>query len=230
MMTVIVARKYMNSQKLIVVAFSAIVLASCENKPSPLVPDSQPGNGRQTFAEVCRAQATLSPEAKHTVEVLLQKAGTTECEAADRKLSSIKELDLNNNKIGDIQPLQSLTQLTSLNLGGNKISDITPLKSLTNLTWLYLGFNQISDITPLPSLTNLSWLYLNNNKIGDIKPLQSLTKLTEIFVNNNQISDIKPLASLTKLTTLSLSGNPIAPKTCPLKTQSICKWEPPAKL
>jgi internalin A len=25
---------------------------------------------------------------------------------------------------------------------------------------------------------------------------------------------------------LGLSGNPIAPKTCPLKPESICKWEP----
>jgi internalin A len=31
---------------------------------------------------------------------------------------------------------------------------------------------------------------------------------------------------LTKLTLLDLIGNPIAPKTCPLKPESICKWEP----
>jgi internalin A len=29
---------------------------------------------------------------------------------------------------------------------------------------------------------------------------------------------------LTKLNWLSLSGNPIAPKTCPLKPESICNW------
>jgi len=34
---------------------------------------------------------------------------------------------------------------------------------------------------------------------------------------------------LTKLTWLDLIGNPIAPKTCPLKPESICKWEPVAK-
>jgi internalin A len=31
---------------------------------------------------------------------------------------------------------------------------------------------------------------------------------------------------LTKVTDLYLNGNPIAPKTCPLKPESICKWEP----
>jgi Leucine-rich repeat (LRR) protein len=53
-------------------------------------------------------------------------------------------------------------------------------------------------------LTNLNLLTLDNNLLGDIKPLQSLTKLTQLY----------------------LSGNPIAPKTCPLKPESICKWEP----
>jgi len=31
---------------------------------------------------------------------------------------------------------------------------------------------------------------------------------------------------LTNLTVLGLSGNPIAPKTCPVQPEYICKWEP----
>jgi internalin A len=69
-------------------------------------------------------------------------------------------------------------------------------------------------------------LYLDKNQISDIKPLESLTNLTVLYLDKNQISDIKPLESLTKLTVLYLSGNPIAPKTCPLKPESICNWEP----
>ncbi len=226
-MTLIVAQKQMNLQRSIALACCAL-LASCESKPSESGTEPKPGNSQGTFAQLCREKASLSPEAKSTVEVLLKTAGTTECDAANQKLSSIKELDLKQNKISDIKPLQSLTQLTTLNLGGNQISDIKPLESLTNLTWLYLGFNQISDITPLPSLTKLNWLYLNNNKISDIKPLQSLTKVTELNLSNNQISDIKSLKSLTKLTALFLNGNP-APKTCPLKPESICKWGVPTK-
>ena len=194
-MKIIVAQKQMNLSRLIVVALSAIVLASCGNKPSKLVADPQPGNNRpsvlvskpqprksgRTFADWCRQKADLSPETKHTVEVLLQEAGTTDCDAADRKLSS----------------------LTELLLGGYQISDIKPLASLTNLTWLLLDTNQISDIKPLESLTNLNYLLLEHNKISDIKPLKSLTKVYFIY----------------------LGGNPIAPKTCPLKPESICNWE-----
>jgi hypothetical protein len=209
------------------------------------------GNMRRTFADWCRQKADLSPEAKHTVEVLLQKAGTTECDAANQRLSSrtgliledtqisdIKPLEsltnltvlyLGNNQISDIKPLESFTNLTVLYLAPNQISDIKPLESLTNLTLLFLGNNQISDIKPLQSLTNLNRLELENNQIIDIKPLESLTNLNRLNLENNQISDIKPLESLTKLTDLYLNGNPIAPKTCPLKPESICKWEPQSK-
>jgi internalin A len=104
----------------------------------------QRGDSERTFADWCREKASLSPETKHTVEVLLEKAGTTECEAADQQLSSLTELTLDSNQIGDIKPLASLTNLTSLSLWNNKISDIKPLASLTTLKYLNLSNNLIS--------------------------------------------------------------------------------------
>ncbi|MBE9183527.1 leucine-rich repeat domain-containing protein [Microcoleus sp. LEGE 07076] len=240
-MTLIVAHKHMNLPKLIAVTCSAIGLASSGNRPSELAADPQPGNNKpsalvadrqprnsgRTFADWCRQKASLSPEAKYTVEALLKEAGTTECDPANQKLSSLTQLNLGvERQISDLKPLASLTNLTGIWLNGNQISDIKPLASLTNLDWLYLNGNQISDIKPLASLTNLDWLIINNNKISDIKPLASLTNLTWLNLRDNKISDIKPLKSLTRLTDLELNGNPIAPKTCPLKPESICNWEP----
>ena len=237
----------MNLRKLIVVALSAIVALS-GTALYPEIARAQPGNNRRTFADWCRQKADLSSETKHTVEVLLEKAETTECDAADRKLSSLTELILSGNQIGDIKPLASLTKLNYLFLNSNQISDIKPLASLTNLTRLNLNNNKIKDIKPLASLgfshnscgvgilaavnrlfgicllTNLTVLDLHNNQISDIKPLASLTNLTDLNLNNNQIKDIKPLASLTKLSALYLSRNSSAPKTCPLKPESICNW------
>ena len=205
---------------LILITFSMIVLASCGNKPfmlgvsgqqknsgnepSPVVVQKQRGGSGRTFADWCRDKASLSPEVKYTVEELLKVARTTECDAANQKLST----------------------LTELYLYENSISDIKPLESLTNLTRILLYKNQISNIKPLESLTNLTFVNLDNNQISDLKPLQSLTNLTSLNFFNNKISDIKPLKSLTNLTQLYLSGNQLAPKTCPLKPQSICKWEP----
>ncbi|NQE38466.1 leucine-rich repeat domain-containing protein [Microcoleus asticus] len=180
-------------QRLIAVTCSAMVLTSCGNGFSVLVADKLGVNSRGTFADWCRGQANLSPEAKHTVEVILQRTGTTKCHAASLLLLSVKELDLTSNQISDIKPLQSLTMLTDINLSNNQISDIKPLQSLTNLKKLTLRNNQISDIKPLESLTNLTHLRLDNNQISDIKPLQSLTNLTELYLVTNEISDITPL-------------------------------------
>jgi internalin A len=192
---------------LLILVFLLVVASHSQNtgnEPSSWVVQKQRGDNGRTFADWCYEKASLSPETKHTVEVLLEKAGTTECEAADRQLSS----------------------LTELTLSCNQIKDIKPLASLTNLTRLYLNYNQISDIQPLASLTNLTELHLVDNQIGDIKPLASLTNLTELYLDNNKIKDIKSLASLTKLTVLYLGGNSSALKTCPLKPESICKWTP----
>ncbi len=101
----------------------------------------------KTFGDGCREKAALSPEIKHTVEVLLKEAGTTECDAADRKLSSLTELTLDHKKISDVKPLESLTKLIALSLAKNKISDIQPLRCLTKLTNLSLSENPIAPKT-----------------------------------------------------------------------------------
>src|SRR4028119_462239 len=96
-MTLIVAHKHMKLQKSITLACCAI-LALSGNGLSAKAAETQPGNSRRTFADWCRQKADLSPEAKHTVEVLLQKAETTECDAADQELSGLIELDLSRDR------------------------------------------------------------------------------------------------------------------------------------
>ena len=201
-MSFIVARQPMNLPKLIAIACSAIVLASCANQPSSLISEPRSSKSGRTFADWCRERDFLIPEAKQTVELLLQKAGTTECDEADRELLSLTKLEISYYSLRDIKALESLTNLKELHLNGNNISDIKPLTSLTNLTVLNLGDNQIRDIKPLTSLTNLK----------------------ELNLGANNISDIILLKSLTKLTVLDLSRNPIARRICPLKPESICLW------
>ncbi|MEG5016131.1 leucine-rich repeat domain-containing protein [Microcoleus sp. B4-C2] len=162
-----------------------------------------------SFADWCRHIDSLSEWARHTVKVLLKKAGTDDPEAAQQILSSMTELNLCGNRITDISFLGSLTNLTTLNLCGNRITDISFLDSLTNLTTLNLGINQITDFSFLGSLTNLTKLDLSYNQISDISFLGSLTNLTKLDLSYNQISDISFLGSLTNLTTLSLCTNRI---------------------
>jgi len=162
-----------------------------------------------SFADWCRHIDSLSVSARHTVEVLLNKAGTDDPEAAQQILSSRTELDLGNNQITDISSLGSLTNLTRLNLGHNRITDISFLGSLTNLTTLHLANNKITDFSFLGSFTNLTTLYLGNNKITDFSFLGSLTNLTTLHLGYNQITDISFLGSLTNLTRLHLNNNRI---------------------
>ncbi|MBD0310693.1 MAG: leucine-rich repeat domain-containing protein, partial [Microcoleus sp. T1-bin1] len=133
-----------------------------------------------SFADWCRHIDSLSESARHTVKVLLKKAGTDDPEAAERILSSMTELDLCFYQITDISVLGSLTNLTTLNLDSNQITDISFLGSLTNLTTLNLLYNQITDISFLGSLTNLTTLKLSYNQISDISDLGSLTNLTTL--------------------------------------------------
>ncbi len=118
------------------------------------------------FKQWCLWRESLSDEAQKTVEVLLEKAGTSDCEQASVNLSSRTELNLYGNQIKDVTPLSGLTNLTELNLGENQIKNVNPISGLTNLNSLSLSENQIKDISPLSELTNLNSLFLENNPIA----------------------------------------------------------------
>src|SRR4028118_1080660 len=108
----------MKLQKSIALTCCAIVALSA-NGLSAKAAETRSENSRRTFADWCRQKADLSPEAKRTVEVLLQKAETTECDAANQKLLTLTELYLVGYQINDIKPLESLTNLTLLSLRNN---------------------------------------------------------------------------------------------------------------
>ena len=99
-----------------------------------------------SFADWCKHKDSLSESARHTVEMLLEKAGTSDCDEAGQVLSNLSRLNLYNNQITDITPLSGLTNLTALDLNNNQIADITPLSALTKLTYLTLENNQITDL------------------------------------------------------------------------------------
>ena len=202
----------------------------------------------KTFADWCLNKNNLSAETRHTVDVLLRVAKTTDCNQASKLLSVFTELDLRGYKITDLKPLSTLTNLTELSLHGNQITDLKPLSTLTNLTNVYLSNNQISDLRPLSTLTSLNLLALSNNQITDLRPLSGLTNLTVLYLDNNQIAsvsplsgltnlarltldnnqitDFRPLSGLTKLTYLVLGNNPsLTDKTCPVKPESICRLD-----
>ena len=126
------------------------------------------------------------------------------------ELESLKELNVHESNISNLDGLQYCINLTSLHLNGEKISDISPISKLTKLTYLYLDADMISDISPISNLKKLVTLYLNRNQISDISPIANLTNLVELYLDQNKISDISPISNLTNLTKLYLTDNQIS--------------------
>jgi len=148
------------------------------------------------------------------------------------KLTNLKELYLNGNKISEIKGLEKLTKLEVLDLSENQITEIKGLNSLKDLTFLDLYKNLITEIKGLDKLANLKDLHIGQcgiynmksldnlknletldiegTKITEIKNLENLSNLQTLFLSSNQISFIKGLGSLTKLRQLELNNNKIS--------------------
>ncbi|MGB0562312.1 MAG: leucine-rich repeat domain-containing protein, partial [Spirulinaceae cyanobacterium] len=203
------------------------------------------------FADWCENREQLTPEAQHTVEMMLAAAYTEDCDRAQASLAgqnelllkgkqiedvsplaslvntNVREIWLHDNQITDITPLATLTDLQELWLSGNQIADIRPLAKLTNLTFLLLRDNQITDIRPLASLTELQILTVNGNQLEDIRPLANLANLQQLGLQDNLITDVSPLRSLTNLQQLALYNNPLRDRTCPVQPASVCVFDDP---
>ncbi|MBZ8182601.1 leucine-rich repeat domain-containing protein [Oscillatoria salina] len=80
-----------------------------------------PSDTFKTFTDWCLNQNDLTPEARHTVQVLLEQAEIQECDRATEILTQKKELNLSENKIVDVTPLANLQNLRELGLGGNDL-------------------------------------------------------------------------------------------------------------
>lgn len=143
-------------------------------------------------------------------------------------------LDLGENKLTDLRPLASLTELRQLKLDRNgTIRDIAPLQGLTKLEALDITYNGISDLSALQNLTDLKWLFLGGNEmkshslaalrrlvqlrvlhawgaaLTDISAVSAMRLLQELHVENNAIVDVSGVSSLSNLTSLNISGNRI---------------------
>jgi internalin A len=68
----------------------------------------------KSFEQWCQEKRSLPVVTIKTIDVLLKKAMTNDCQIADSKLRDLAVLDLSNNQISDLQPLATLNQLTEL--------------------------------------------------------------------------------------------------------------------
>ena len=119
------------------------------------------------------------------------------------ELVGLEEVDLHQNEIQDVSPLEGLLRLHTLHLGINLITSAESFTEMPALRHLTLFQNEIEDVTPLGSLTGLHALHLRYNVLEDISALAPLTNLRELTFGNNAIADLGCVAGMEHLTLLN---------------------------
>jgi internalin A len=105
----------------------------------------------KSFTKWCQQRKSVPASTRHTINLLLEIAGTNNCQQANLKLRYIsKKIKLDESEIVDLSPLASFVDLRELYLRDNKIVDLKPLMNLTKLVFIDLTRNKITDISPCP--------------------------------------------------------------------------------
>ena len=142
------------------------------------------------------------------------------------ELTTLRTLDLSDNKLISLGRLHLLKELKSLNLDGNKLltGSLGPVSSLTKLQTLSVKRNKLGTSVnsefgnvppaPLPSMpTSLKQLHLAENPLGSIPDsllTGSLVKLELLDLSQCRIRDIPlEIVLLTALQELRLDDNQI---------------------
>jgi len=146
---------------------------------------------------------------------VLESAGKEEGTIlTDEELANITEVVCKEAGVTDVTGLEKLTSIRNLDLNDNDITEIDTSAN-TNLQMLNLTFNEISSID-VSNNTELQGLYLNSNKLTSID-VSNNTKLYDLNLYNNDISSLDVsnntllrylLVSLNNLSSLDISNNP----------------------
>lgn len=114
----------------------------------------------------------------------------SESQITKEYLKTLKEVDLSQCGLKDLEGIHYAKNLISLNLSKNCLTNVDKLKKLKKLKNLELCENRIEDISFLKELKSLESVGLESNNIDFIPDLKPLTNLKLLNVSNNKISDL----------------------------------------
>ncbi|MEM7063704.1 MAG: leucine-rich repeat domain-containing protein [Cyanobacteria bacterium P01_B01_bin.77] len=206
------------------------------------------------FADLCHTfQGTRNdwspllysrPYAWQTMEALMSALATNDCDIAELRLSTVKDLrgpQLHTTYLPehglmvdfpmgvDVQIIAIATpNLTALNLSGHVITELAPITAFSQLQTLQVANTQLDDISPLKALGQLTSLDVSYNQINSIATVAAMPSLRSLNVAYNPLTDVSPIGTILTPATeqewrlLDLSGIDIDTDTCPDNLGDIC--------
>ena len=114
-------------------------------------------------------------------------------------LTSLRQLNVSQNKLESLPILVNLSSLVSLNVSNNQLPKLRTLPN--SLTHLNASNNNITEVTNLPS--KLAHLNVSNNQLPKLRTLPK--SLTHLLASNNNITEVPNLPP--DIVTINLSNN-----------------------
>ena len=141
----------------------------------------------------------------------LTSLGISGCALTDENLAQINachqltSLDISNNQITSLDPINELSYLEYLNVSGNHLSAIAAV-DFPALVSLDLSHNWLSDLTGVENYQALISLNISDNAVTDLTPVAKLKNLNELWMSNTAPTNVKKLSALKNLVMLDVSG------------------------
>lgn len=130
------------------------------------------------------------------------------------KLTNLKIIYLNSNRLTNYINLEQFSEITELYLQSNKLKSL-PNIELKFLKKLDVSNNYLKSLAGISNMKNLNYLLLENNNIYSLllNEILLLTQLKEFNISGNRIDSLKEcinLKQISNLQNLDLSGNGVS--------------------
>ena len=115
-----------------------------------------------------------------------------------------------NRGIVDVAGIQYFTSIKEIQLGNNKLTSFPRIDNLKSLTVLYLDTNQLTSIPDLRAVTNLGTINVYRNKLDSLPDFSNLTKLKHFLIAGNNLKKMPDFTGCTLLQHIVANDNKIS--------------------
>ena len=118
----------------------------------------------------------------------------------------LQTLRISCDSVTDISSLKGLKSLKDLDINCNKLNNLKGIESLPKLEKIDVYAGIIKSLDGLKDLPALNNMVINCDKLNNLKGLEQAPNITNLKICSKDLEDTSKIRSLTKLKTLSLDG------------------------